>query len=658
MSGAAELDKVTLNAIDYKIKGTVVIQPVAEFETGLKVGQATYDNREQAFYLVLDDFSAGFGHRRLNIRDALGTFYDAYPTNGADTARAGHITLPPFTHTQSTPTAPTANLMTKRGPSYPYCNASGVRQLVGIGSGIYSSNGANVWNREFAGGADAGQCTAIVPFITNAPGAPVKHFAAFNSQSGLLTGTARYQKSTDDGDTWANGAANYVFEDLMFWDNKLIAALGRQIVFGTIVAGTEVWNIDDPNDGEYIASVAEGHIHFVGVAQAPNGEPAVHFTDEHRLWWLDFYARKCYPIELGLGGHMAVSTIWSGGIYISDGWNVFEYNPSGQSVRNIGFPRKDGVPPSLRDELGGFYYIRHLIPSDDYMYAVASSSALNKTILFRYNGSGWNQLGAPFSSFYSNVGFQANFPLVGDVTSRLITMAGAASTTSTTVKINALQIPALSNTPTTGTVGDVFGASDAGFITGWIDGGFAEIDGVLLRMSVDGWSLNSQSYVKVEYQLDNDEDASWVQLKDSAGVADVFNLVNKVLYFGSTAGVEFRTVRFRIRLIETHVGGHYSPELRALTLVYNKKPELRNSYKFTIDVDRMVNRGEYATFKAVYDTLETAWNTKTLISLTIPNIAEAKLVMVADMITEVDNIRDEKKGDGSITVTCLEPVTT
>src|SRR3990167_2611073 len=88
-------DVINLGGQAFPVKGFTRGNSVSEFETGIKIGRATYDQREHAFFLVLDDFSAGFGHRRLDIRDELGTFWDSSKTNAPDLRRPSHFTLVP-----------------------------------------------------------------------------------------------------------------------------------------------------------------------------------------------------------------------------------------------------------------------------------------------------------------------------------------------------------------------------------------------------------------------------------------------------------------------------------------------------------------------------------------------------------------------------------
>lgn len=86
-------EAITLDSQEFYVRGPVRPTAVADWTTGLKIGKATYDERLHAFWLVLDDFSGGMGHRELDIREALGTVWE--DADGVDLRRAGHVTLPP-----------------------------------------------------------------------------------------------------------------------------------------------------------------------------------------------------------------------------------------------------------------------------------------------------------------------------------------------------------------------------------------------------------------------------------------------------------------------------------------------------------------------------------------------------------------------------------
>lgn len=52
-------NSIFINDIEFIVHGPIAAGAISEFTTGLKIGAATYDEREHAFWAVLDDFLAG-----------------------------------------------------------------------------------------------------------------------------------------------------------------------------------------------------------------------------------------------------------------------------------------------------------------------------------------------------------------------------------------------------------------------------------------------------------------------------------------------------------------------------------------------------------------------------------------------------------------------
>lgn len=660
----AHEDKVSLNGQDYLIVGPVLGKPVAEFEAGLKVGRATYDQREHAFFEVMDDFSGGFAVRVMDIREEVGTFWESLDTNAPDLSRARHMTLPGVITSRSVSANPTQVSHYVAPGDYPWDTASDGSYIFGIGNSIYSTSDGVTFTRRDAGGADAGTVGSLT-HLTGSDGVTL-WFACYTSIALAGTGTARYKVSTD-GLTWVNGATNKVLPHAFVWDGKIIAEWQAGLIFGIVSGGAETWNIDDPLDGEYLGFPG-GFPFFIGVAQAPWGEPAVYFHNGKFLWVLDFFARKIYPIDTGIGRSIHDAKLWNGDIIMTDGWNCFAYSTSGQTVRNIGFPMKDGIPPTMNNATQGIARLRFLMASDNHLYACVGKRPTPTTgtplnYLWKFNGQGWQQLAGEMNPMEPFGLFQANFTQAGSglLTDRKIIMFGAADYNSLTPKVFTYDLPDYTQIPVVGI--DTFGPSGAQWITSWRDGGFLELDGAALRLMMDGFSLSTTSTVKVEYQLDNAETSAWVQMVDSANVADVFDDTTRTLYFSSATplrGIKFRTVRFRFTLNRGSTATD-SPEVKAFVFVYLKKPQLRQGWTFTIDVNRMIAEGTLvggaaATLSNVWSALKTAWNTKPLIDFDIPNVQSNMDVIISDMPITFDDFRDAVDGRGTIIVTVLEPV--
>ncbi len=667
-----QTDTITLGGQVFPVKGSAQGNSMSEFEVGLKVGASKYDTRTQSFYATLGDFSGGMGYRRWDIRDDKDNhFWDYVPgESAADTRRPNHVTLGPLSHFTQLG-GPQSFINTPSNPSIVAANAY---WLHGLGPVLYKTpDGENF--TEAAGGRLPLNSIILVPdtkqFQTG-------YIAFFKDEIQISSDTVRWQfvrnsfaikvgeRNIGNGDE-----ARYVFlsiDDGIYWDNKVVA--GQQaIIFGLLSTDPFVgalgvdWNVADPNDGQIIAQPISNlrDIQFVGIEKAPWGEPSVYFLggapNGSSLYVLDFFARKCYPIVIGLELGLKDAKIWNARIVCTDGWNVFIYDTAQQVVSSIGFPRQDGLPPSLIRN-GALMQQRYMVPHDQYLYTVAADYNHNISMVFCHNGQGWHRMGAELGGFAVQHGAAAAYQMTGH---RKFHSFGYSN--NGFPGVYTFDIPSLSNIPLYGL--DAFEASGS-LITGWTDGGFSDIFGVLLKMHIDALHLSATETVKVQYQLDNNEDMDWVPLVDTSGVPAVFTDTVQTLYFSQTSpftGIEFRTVRFRITLARG-ADIHKTPELRGLVMTYIKKPFFRSTWTFTIDIDRMLEAenaftvdGNPATIGNVWAKLQSLWNTQPLLTLTIPSVELGPLyVLMNDMPITFDDFRAAVGGHGQVMVKCLEPI--
>ena len=839
-------DIVTLGGQAFPIKGPIVSNAVSEYEAGLKVGKVSYDNREHAFFLVLEDFTGGFGQKQLDIRTELGTYWYADPDTPPELAFSGRVMLPLSQTFVAINEAPEYFSM-EDNVGYPYLECD-EWYLFGLGSGHYTlaglgeapikrpphgftktvisfarttetpTGGHRIYMSFQDGGdylepywsRDEGASWAVAnPYFIKEPinivpgkqgdillqqqvhsyptGTSIEFFEKANAPDGVATET---NYAVNIYGVKLPGAFNHFctlaelitrpvrhldhsgtsdVEDIFYWDGKLLgqanntrivflvpaygvgntwahipagefvegisyqpvdSVLGRELtdqaslstnggatvhvdtdadqpdivvttptfttVWGYVVTATwthdnlkddtnlplqpgeEPWNDLIWQDGAPIARIdVTRELRFVGVAAAPWGEPAVYLRGGTKLYVLDFFSRKIYPVEVGANKPLIQGRMWQGAIVVTDGWNVFEYNPQAQTSRNIGLPSKWGIPPNLVGE-DGPYQIIDLIPHDSELIALLVDIDEPASMLFRYNGLGWHQMGQRMHDFVAAYGFRTSFPLGHNVFTggreQAIIVPGANLPTSpTSFGYWQFNLPTISKTPTIAL--DTFGPSGARFYTGWIDGGFFDIDGTLLRLSTDTFFNGTGQTLLTEYRIDNDptseETATWTQMTDVNGVADVFDASTLHLYFGTKAGAKFRTVQFRFTLTRGS-DATLSPEVRAITLVYLKTPELRTQWTFSIDVNRMIETsatgdvetfyidGAAATLANVWSKLRTMWiNTHTLLSMTVPsglNADESLFVKLTDIPMTFDDFRSAVAGKGTVQVTLLEPV--
>lgn len=682
-SSVTDEDAISLGGQAFAVVGPISGKPVSEFEQGFKTGRARYDNREHAFFLVMDDFSGGFGHRFMDLDADIGTFWDVNPDNAPDTRRPGHVTLGPSRTTQTLSFAYTSPTLIIGRAGRNVINYLG-DALILMGGGIHLRvAGGSAWaNVASVGGGGSGSFA----ILGNKEGSASRLFAFFSS--------GRYLKTPDSVTltAWEVGASNITVSDGIAWDDKIVGAVGQNTLGYAIWDTTlnkEVWNFEDPDDSQYLwFNVESFFAGLIGTFPAPWGEPAIHFySPTLGIFALDFFARKAYSLDVGLTRFIQHATPFNGTLAFTDGWNIRLYsNENVRSITPIDLPTHGGTPPSMESATGGKRAaIQYLIPSDNYLYAIAtrkhSTGSGGDAFFMCYNGVGWAPIGEVILNFFPQGG--AQFDATGAIFStvpvpRSIMVPGFDFETGGATargQVIELDIPDASQAPRVGT--DTFAASGAYLITGWTDGGFSDFDGTLFRLSIDAFSLTTTETVKVEYQLDNNESGDWIQMVSSGNVASVFDQNTRTLYFAQPSGLDnpqpkkgiaFRTVRFRITL-NRGSNATLSPEIRALTLVYLKTPNLRTQWTFRVDVSRMIERstegndsggytvdGNAATILNVWTKLKELWNTHTLLELTLPNVEESLLVKLVDMPLSVDDFQDAVLGRGFVDITVLEPV--
>lgn len=890
-------DIVTLGGQNFPINGKVTAAAVSDFEAGIKVGKVSYDNRENAFFLVLDDFTGGFGSRYLDIREELGTYWFASIDNAPETSYAGRVTLPLSQSYVSfpKPTAFDGNVSVgypaiERSRWYVFSLGGGIYTLATLGGtpilrhdnttpnvSIIAIADATEGEQRLYAGFNAGgtggtprvsfddgetwsaiiskYITQTYPPIEGSVGDILKQDVVIQYQTGVTISTYTNPPITHVSPTYAtfvgtnfNGvyfenyevgpdaggseveeeqpdtriavpnytvtvypyqlnenetprdlsdlvttATAYVpVEDLFAWDGKVLgqfddnkltflvpgsgeglayfvippgnyAILGQNITVGSVQSGSTIHVYDNPpsiyfspvkfNAGSYSAGSGyasvpsysggaqqtqerpdsyiveptfttydgyivtqvesvgpdatkyyldagqepwnhliegdeqivaaadiERELRFIGVAAASWGEPAVYLRGGNRIYVLDFFSRKLFPVDIGANRPLIQGKMWQGAIVVTDGWNIYEYNPQAGTSRNIGLPSKWGIPPNLVGDSQA-YQIIDIEAYDNELFAILVDVDDPATMLFKYNGLGWHQVGARMQNFFANHGFRVTFPLPGDLftnRSQAFILPGTDHLTSPTgAGYWQFNLPTITHQPTVGL--DTFGPSGARMHTGWIDGGFFDIDGTLLRLNIDAFFPSTSEKVVVEYRLDNDptdeDTATWTQMVDSAGVADEFDSTTDALYFDNDtapkAGIKFRTVQFRITLIRGS-DATKSPEVRAFTLVYLKTPELRTQWTFQIDLNRMTEvdaggvstfyvDGSAATLYNVWNKLRELWtNEHVLLPFTVPSAlgtSETLYVKLTAIPVTFDDFRTAVGGKGTIDIQLLEVVT-
>lgn len=652
-------DTIILNGTTYQVRGLANARAISEFQAGFKIGRATYDDREHAFYLPFDDFSGGIGFHRIDIHEALGGIWDN--EGGVDIRRSRHVTLPPLRTTLSAGfTAPTAVGFGSDFRSPLVSNISGTDLLyAAIGNKVYTVNSTRTTAAVVATLQAAGPVRVSLAcpsmFEWRDPDTNTKRLYVTTINAAL---DSRYWYSSN-GTAWTEGAR--VVWDAMTWDGKIVASVplpagnpwGTQ---GQIVAAYTSdgvnWNVDDADANVNRPKwFFQGLPHFIGEAIAPWGNvTAPYFLDEGKLWVLDFFKERAIPIqEVGDKQRLATGAIIEGAVWVSDGWNVWVYDPgAGETVRRIGIFNRFGVPPTMQG-----YTVAQIVGGTSTTYLIVDDNVNAKMRVLAYTGIGWTPITPEISSTNPIGAVVGRFPVSQDVSvpSRFIDVFCNASELSATIKLLSFRLPTTGDIPTPADAS--FEDGPLKFVSGWIDGGFLDLKGALHRLECDAFGLTTTETIAVEYRLDNTEGA-WTSL-------GTFNSTVRTLWFDATnhRGIEFRTVQFRIAL-DRGSTATLTPELVALVLVYDKKPEFRSAWTFKIDLNRHTERSPSGavSVSTLWSALKTLYDTKTLVPLIIPNVEPSPgiNVRIVDMPLTLDDWRDAVDGKGFVEITALQPI--
>ncbi len=591
------VDHVVLNGTTLLCDGVQAGKSVSEFTSGMKIGRATYDDRQHAFYTVLDDFSGGFGHRQLDIREALGTHWDN--PGGVDLRRARHITLPPKRYVISTDNDPAKMLVSSAILSSAIIGTPRRTRGAGYTSYYYYAAGDTIYRMD----DDRDALTRVAQLLYDGGGGPVSgsadnepegmsRFVHFRSPSGtyrlyLITvngnaagSTSKFFYSEDpdaDSPTWTEGQK-------ALWDMIVapVGAEGANIVIAQDInmqfmysadpttGGTD-WNVDNA-DAAISPPVWQPNsiCRFIGIASLPQVPgTGIYFIDygDGRLYALNYHIRKAFPIEIGDYHYLVNGVVWQGNVAVTDGWDVWLYTPGGggtETVRKIGLWGKDGVPDSLR---AGRYRITGLLDGGHQLFAIAERTALGKAqatatlgfVIFVYNGAGWSQFMEPQEAAATSTTLAVNpiaaildrYPIgviaAADMqvpTSRALNVLCQMHPTSAKkVRVHSFRLPQIGTIPIDG-IDEFDDPGSGGFLTGWIDGGFRDIQGTLHYIKTDLQECLAGSKVEVSYRLDDDESGGWTVL----GTATARGSATFQFDASDKAGKEFRTVQFKIRV--------------------------------------------------------------------------------------------------------------
>lgn len=620
------INKVTLGitsgaAREFAIKGDLVEAPISDFAAQIRVGEASYDTRQGAGYVVLETLHGGGGLLEGKSRSDIGRW--AWNT-GCYTGINGQLLRPLNTVTGSGVNSSggyATDIRARSGWSGndPLAGAVNALPLMPVGKVLYQLDTA----------VEDTSWTGVVTG-TNGIGAPTVFFPQTGADKGntiwaVHTYGSVYTRKT--GTTWTEQAS-------------LPTSVTSIIGFGDFLLMNDLGNIKYSADGinpvldtggvdPDIIAYTDPFASFLGIWRSPWGDAAPYLLIAGRVYVLHFTARKLFEVPLPISGIQTV-TGFEEGMVLSNGRETYFVSLGDSMVM-----RQANIFPDQGAPSGEDWYVHALCTSPaGVVYAQLFSPAASKSWVFEWNGLGWNPWGRP-QTCTAPQGI-----LALDLSQKLA--IGGLATPQPIVwhfgTTQAYQVKGASKVRSPYSDSSFTYDSTAAYVeTEWMDMGFNELRGAMFEIWY-GNNMPSGGTLAVSYALDGS--TSFTNLGTITDATDPPRLrFSTPDASGAIPGTEFRRIKFRF----TPAGANVNA--LPLTIVYRKKPLLRWGFSFTIDVSHMRGHpSEYSgwgasiTWDNVADFIKTLWNSKTQLYFSVAD-RETTRVNISNLSYHEQEIR-------------------
>jgi hypothetical protein len=585
---------IVFNGNRYVLRAPIVLQGITEFNTAVRQGSPSNDDRNLASFFSYEDARGGIGVKQGSVREDPDKLADH---DGLIAWKFNELIKPPDMQVASLSGATKGLSATATIHEMDVDNT--IRIYMGFGDQLWYSNGSTAaLTRTSADPYTTQDITDMMVYVdptggtkrcyvANGDGADIRYFTDPTAGSPFTTVT--------------NLAGEMFFE----FDGKMF--LGGP--------GTLEWSINPSNNAAWTSLTAVGawpnRWKFIGVfAFGDTFMPYVliHHNDptRARIAVVDVDSNKVYPLSLETTGILEAFP-HSGGILVihDSGRDVLFYDPFSRDRRELDWRA------TLRD---GFLAARDgaAVGGDghhDGPMVLSNHTATTETQLFQHRATGWQPYGIEIA------GDGIASPRYIDHLNQWVIPVKPAGTD---LQLNFIDWWDEAFTPGVDQTHN-FEDSDVKAITPWFALGFQELVGPLLGMSCAGF-FDSSNKILVEYQTDLDEVSAYTTLGTFPGtVASTPEIVGRsravaqddFILFNSLVGVAAQWVRFRFTL-KNSVGvskPKQSPNAYPLILRFFKRPDLRESFRLEIDVGGTLSGREDLTtvddlwqeLKAIYD---------------------------------------------------------
>ena len=424
---------------------------------------------------------------------------------------------------------------------------------------------------------------------------------------------------------WTNDTADTKY--LAQWDDRLWGISHSGQLWYAFTPGTET------NDAQL--PLPAGYVTGLFVARDAGGEPILYAATKKGLWAHDAANARFVKTEVEFPFHPHAgkgTERWRDSIYFPSGLGLYRYvNGANAAVLTVTGPdRDDGLPESNRGTI-----MLTAGTHNELLVGVDATTAPNITssdsVPYQWQtgaGSGIGghgsmviDAGTGYSSIlgYNELGWEAKW--VADTAGRRIDamhVSNAYSDVNENYRVwfgfndnvYYMKLPVDIINPSR--VSEFEYAESGTHETPWFNAGQSEVDKLALKLKVETQDCSSTETVIVQYATDYSE--SYSSLTDASGASTITSDGITTYAFGSSAGTEFRAIKFKLTLARTTTTStaNYkkkTPDVVSMTLEWRKKLPAKWGHQVQVDVNKDY-KGK--TPKELRTALVTAIESKTL----------------------------------------------
>lgn len=535
-----ERNEVSINDIRYSLIGPVRATVTSQYPAKIVIGDTTQDSNPRASVITWNSFHGGVGLERL-AGDNPNEMSRTWDLTAMGLIK-GHLVMP-FDQT----------VIPSPGGAITTIGERNDKLYVTAGSGGDAGKVVQEYN-------DGWTSKFTLPDAAT----DVLHYT--------LGGTEYIAWAHVGGYTYHPGDDGSSFEDetddtsyLTFWDDRLwgISSGAPGQLWSSSTAGTQVPDAALQVPGYWVQAL------FTGPDAA--GDNIIYCTTREGLYAHDAANERWVKTNVSwprsdTAGLQARA--WNGRIYIPAGLAIYEYDPKGGTLRNVGLDKDSGLVAGK--SVGG--KIEHMTASHMWLMCGVNNVGFSQVW-------GWNQLGWGGVARSVNTG-ATDFAWLytSDVSAGLGTdyRLWFAATTSLVY----ISIPAYSKSPDTDTGLRFYdGFADAEVKTPYFDAGQSDVSKIALRVHVEVEGADTGETVTVQYALNYTTSFVTLGTISSSGIT-TYLFPNS----NNPAGTVFRSIQLRLLLNSS--ASTKTPNVKSLSLEYRKKMNTLYGFEFDVDVSR------------------------------------------------------------------------